>query len=106
MILAALCAAISPTTHAAELQTFTNVTYVDKPSNDGDSYTVKMKGKTYVLRLYYVDCPETTVDSDADTIRVREQMRNFGLPGAKETVELGKKAGEFTKKALAEPFTV
>jgi len=59
-----------------------------------------------VVRLYFVDCPETSAGTDTDARRVREQMRYFGLPGAKETVELGKKAGEFTKKALAEPFTV
>jgi len=50
ILLTALCVGV----HAGELQTFTGVTCVEKPSNDGDSFTVKIPGKKkeYMGRVY------------------------------------------------------
>ena len=43
--------------------------------NDGDSFLVKAGRRELHLRLYYVDCPETTYGSPAEVERVREQQR-------------------------------
>ena len=50
ILLTALCVGVQ----ADELQTFTGVTCVEKPSNDGDSFTVKIPGKKkeYMGRVY------------------------------------------------------
>ena len=85
---------------AADLKAFTGVRYVANPSNDGDSFAVSAGGKEYIVRLYFVDSPESSADSDTDARRVREQLRYFGLPGPAETVGLGQEAGKFTEKAL------
>ncbi len=95
---------------SAELEKFEGVRYVADQSNDGDSFLVEMgeneKTKRYRVRLYFVDCPETTVGSKADASRVREQTRYFGLESAVETVKFGVEAGKFTQMALSEPFTM
>ena len=91
---------------AAELQEFKGVRYVPDANNDGDSFLVMMGDKEYRVRLYFVDCPETTASSKTDAARVREQMRYFGLESAGETMKFGAEATEFTRKALGKPFTM
>jgi competence protein ComEA len=91
---------------ATELQKFTNVRLLENPSNDGDSFVVQAGQRQMHLRLYFVDCPESVATTDADAKRVREQARYFGITDAKKVFEYGHKAGEFTKKVLARPFTV
>lgn len=80
--------------------------YVPHESNDGDSFLVQAAGKRHRVRLYFVDCPETTAATDADASRLREQTRYFGLANAGETTQFGKEAAAFTRDALAAPFTV
>jgi len=96
----------NPALFADGLQVFSNVTLVDNPANDGDSFLIKTKEKSFRVRLYFVDCPETFAGSDADVGRVLEQTRYFGLSDAARTVHFGKEAKTFTKHALAQPFTV
>lgn len=95
---------------AGELKEFKGVRYVPDASNDGDSFLVSVteRGgkKEYRVRLYFVDCPETTAGSKTDAQRVREQTRHFGLESASETVKFGAEATEFTRKALGKPFTM
>ncbi len=95
---------------AGELKEFKGVQYVPDKSNDGDSFLVSVteRGgkKEYRVRLYFVDCPETTADSETDARRVREQTRYFGLENASDTVKFGAEATEFTRKALDKPFTM
>ncbi len=95
---------------AGELQEFKGVKYVPDKSNDGDSFLVSVteRGgkKERRVRLYFVDCPETTADSKTDARRVREQTRYFGLESASETVKFGAEATKFTRKALGKPFTM
>ena len=57
---------------AAELETIENATLIEAGLNDGDSFKVKAAGKELHLRLYYVDCLETTA-TDAELERIREQ---------------------------------
>ena len=41
--------------------------YVEDKNNDGDSFRVKCGEKDFVLRLYFVDAPETVRGDDAST---------------------------------------
>ena len=91
----------------AELKAYPNATYVEHSANDGDSFMVNIDGEDHMLRLYYVDCPETTVSAQSDRRRVREQARYFGIEDARPVIEYGKKAAEFTKSILSyQPFTI
>ena len=51
---------------AAELETIENATLIEAGLNDGDSFKVRANGKVLHLRLYYVDCLETTAGTDAE----------------------------------------
>src|SRR6266850_1417740 len=89
-----------------ELQKFTDVQWIENPSNDGDSFVVQAGERQLHLRLYFVDCPESVATTDADAKRVREQARYFGITDAKKVFEYGHEAAAFTKVALAKPFTI
>ena len=90
---------------AAELETIENATLVEAGLNDGDSFKIKAAGKVLHLRLYYVDCPETTARK-ATRDRVLEQQYYFGLEDPKTIMRFGKKAAEYVKQVLARPFTI
>ena len=92
--------------YAADLQMFSNVRLVNNPANDGDSFFVEADGKTYHVRLYFVDCPETSTSSKSDARRVREQTRYFGLSSAARAIHFGNEAKIFVERILAKPFTV
>lgn len=90
-----------------DLQTFTNVTLVANGDvNDGDSFLADLGDRKIHARLYFVDCPETRVQSEADIRRVQEQQRYFGLPDERLVIHYGEKAASFTTNRLADPFTV
>lgn len=91
---------------SVELKTFKNVTLVEGAYHDGDSFRVNVSNKVYTIRLYYVDCPETSVSQNTDARRVRAQKRYFGLSSPRETILYGRLATEFTNKQLKEPFTL
>lgn len=92
--------------YAAELQKLTNAKLINNSANDGDSFFVEAAGKSFHVRLYFVDCPETSVGFKSDARRVREQMRYFGLPSAERTIHFGNEAKTFSESILAKPFTV
>ena len=92
--------------YAADLQIFSNVRLVNNPANDGDSFLVEANGKSFRVRLYFVDCPETSISSKSDARRVREQTRYFGLSHAARTIHFGNEAKTFIEGILAKPFTV
>lgn len=98
-----LTAASAP---AAELLRLDGATLVPSGVNDGDSFQILHHGKEQIVRLYYIDCPETRAVTNADASRVREQTRYFGLPDADRIFFYGKAAAAFTKEHLARPFTV
>ena len=106
--LAAVCALALSTTLGAtkDLQSFSNVRLVPNSYNDGDSFVVEMDGKQHRVRLYFVDCPETTVETTADAERAREQVRYFGLKDPKLVIQYGVEAKEFVEQALSKPFRV
>ena len=91
---------------AADLQMFSNVKLINDPANDGDSFLVEANGKSFHIRLYFVDCPETFIAFKSDAQRVREQTRYFGLSDVKRTIYFGNEAKTFVDKVLVKPFTV
>ena len=91
---------------AAELVSIENVTLVDGDLNDGDSFKVNADGRELHLRLYYVDCLETTYNSKPVLERIREQQRHFGLEDPHDVVRYGELAAEYVRQALSQPFTI
>lgn len=104
--LLALAGTPLPAPAAEELQRFAEARLVPAPDNDGDSFFVQAGGRQLRVRLYFVDCAETTVGSKSDAVRVREQTRYFGLARLDRTLHFGRAAKSFTENALARPFTV
>ena len=105
-VIAFLASGLSFSAYAADLQVFKNARLMNNPANDGDSFFVYANGKNLHLRLYFVDCPETSVRFKSDARRVREQTRYFGLSSSTDTIRFGKEAKVFVKNILAKPFTV
>ena len=89
----------------AEKRWYTKVdcTLMPHESNDGDSFHVKVKGREYIYRLYFVDAPESDYGIPE---RVKEQADYFGIADPKDAVKIGKEAADFTSKFLAKGFTV
>lgn len=81
----------------------TDCKLISTPSNDGDSFHVRHDGKEYIFRLYYVDCPETSL---AFPDRVQEQADYFNFH-ERDALKVGEEAKHFTEQILAAgPFTV
>jgi len=91
---------------ADDLQMFSNARLINNPANDGDSFFVETNGKSFHVRLYFIDCAETSVGSKSDAQRVREQTRYFGLSDATRTIHFGNEAKTFVDHILVKPFTV
>lgn len=71
--------------------------------NDGDSFHVVLPdAKELIFRLYFVDTPE---EERTYADRIAEQAAYFGI-SSDAAVEIGHEASDFTKQALAKPFTV
>ena len=75
---------------------------VETPVNDGDSFKVAYGDKKFIIRLYYVDCPES-YDTYID--RLRDQARYFSIPES-EVITSGKIAKSYTQNFLKNGFTV
>ncbi|MBL9128446.1 MAG: thermonuclease family protein [Verrucomicrobiales bacterium] len=82
--------------------TFRDCEYVDDPSNDADSFRVKCGRKSFHVRLYFVDAPETKA---TDPARVAEQAEHFGL-STDATLAAGVRAAEATRRWLTRSFDV
>ncbi len=91
---------------AAELVTLKGAVLVDAEVNDGDSFKVSAGGRELHLRLYYVDCPETTYASEAMLERIRDQQHHFGLEDPQEVVRFGERAAGYVRQVLSRPFSV
>ncbi len=71
--------------------------------NDGDSFHVVLPNSEEVIfRLFFVDAPE---EERVYKDRIAEQAAYFGI-SSDAAVEVGREASEFTKQALARPFSV
>ena len=76
--------------------------YVEDKNNDGDSFRVKCGEKDFVLRLYFVDAPETNL---RDAERTRLQSEHFGV-SLEETMKAGVKATEVARDTMKVSFDV
>jgi endonuclease YncB( thermonuclease family) len=74
----------------------------ENTANDGDSFHVEHAGRTYLFRIYFADCPET---SRQVPDRVRAQAAYWKTDEA-SVLECGRQAAAFTRRALRRPFTV
>ena len=82
--------------------TLTDCRYIAHKNNDGDSFHVSCSGDEFVLRLYFVDTPETNLTYGE---RTRDQAAHFGAT-LDETLKAGAKARVFVRDVLNAPFTV
>ena len=85
-----------------EWLTFTGCSYVPHHNNDGDSFHVRCGADEFVLRLYFVDTPETNLTYGE---RTRQQAAHFGAT-LDETLKAGAQARVFVRNTLNAPFTV
>ena len=85
-----------------EWETLSDCRLVPAFSNDADSFLVSHKGRRFVVRLFFVDAPETSL---LFPDRVKEQAAYFQI-SQKATQSLAATASEFTKRFLAGGFTV
>jgi endonuclease YncB( thermonuclease family) len=76
--------------------------YVPHANNDGDSFHVRCGAEAFVLRLYFVDAPETHLLYPE---RTREQAEHFGAT-LDDTLKAGARARSYVREALRGPFTV
>ncbi len=95
-----LCSCCFSFIHAGELIRHDGVKYIAHAANDGDSFMAEIDGRTHMLRLYFVDCPETTLGAETDRRRVREQARYFGIESAAPVIQFGKIAREHVADIL------
>ena len=82
--------------------TLDNCRYQEREANDGDSFGLQCATRKFVLRLYFVDVPETSLQYGE---RVQEQAKHFGAT-LDETLVAGARAREFVRGLLQGPFLV
>ena len=82
--------------------TLENCQLIPNKANDGDSFHVRASDTEYLVRLYFVDAPET---ASVGPERLIEQAKYFGL-SVPEVIEIGRDAKRFVESRLSEPFTV
>ncbi len=98
---------------AAGFTRYDDCTLVKQRINDGDSFQVRMPdGDLRVLRLYFVDAPESAVkryaDGNSNEKRIAHQGDYFAGLSQAATVRIGQEAKSWVTKLLTEvpPFTV
>ena len=96
-----LCCAAAQAVDKKEWSTL-DCSYLPHKNNDGDSFQVRCGADEFVLRLYFVDAPETNLLYPE---RTREQAEHFGA-GLDATLKAGAKARIFVRDALRGRFTV
>ncbi len=103
IIALALCLVSSHSLAAAKpWVVLTNCQYLAHADSDGDSFRVRGGTNKFLLRLYFVDAPETNLRYPE---RTREQSEYFGLT-LDESMKGGRMARDFVRDTLREPFTV
>jgi len=84
--------------------TLDNCQLIPNKANDGDSFHVRANGTEYLVRLYFVDAPETASVGRGPE-RLIEQAEYFGV-SVPQVIEIGLDAKKFVGAKLSEPFTV
>jgi len=85
-----------------EWTTLTDCRYAAHKNNDGDSFHVRCGAEEFVLRLYFVDAPETNLTYAE---RTRQQAEHFGAT-LDQTLKAGARARAFVRDTLSAPFVV
>lgn len=79
-----------------------NCQLVPNNANDGDSFHVRANDSEYLVRLYFVDAPETASIGPA---RLVEQAEYFGV-SVPQVIQIGRDAKKFVDAKLFDPFTI
>jgi endonuclease YncB( thermonuclease family) len=87
---------------ASKWQTLDGCRFQGREANDGDSFGLDCGSGMFVLRLYFVDAPETNLNYGE---RVRQQAVHFGTT-LDETLKAGYRARELVQGVMRGPFTV
>src|SRR5438874_124864 len=95
-------AAIGLASEKKEWVKLTDCAYVAADYNDGDSFRVKAGTNEFLLRLYFVDAPETNLRYPE---RTREQSEYFGVT-LDQSMRGGREARDFVREKLRDPFTI
>src|SRR6476659_3772780 len=66
---------------------------IPNKANDGDSFHVRANDNEYLVRLYFVDAPET---ASVGPERLIEQAKYFGL-SVPQVIEIGRDAKRFVE---------
>jgi endonuclease YncB( thermonuclease family) len=82
--------------------TLTNCEYVANNANDGDSFHVRCDTNAFIVRLYFIDAPETGLTYPE---RTHEQSVYFGV-SLDESMKAGVKSKDVVRDLLRKPFTV
>jgi DNA uptake protein ComE-like DNA-binding protein len=82
--------------------TLENCQLVRNMANDGDSFHILANETEYLVRLYFVDSPET---ANLGPARLIEQAEYFGVT-VPQVIEIGRDAKKFVDGKLSEPFSV
>ena len=82
--------------------TLDNCQLIPNKANDGDSFHVRANDTEYLVRLYFVDAPET---ASIGPERLIDQAKYFGL-SVPQVIEIGLDAKRFVDAKLSEPFSV
>jgi endonuclease YncB( thermonuclease family) len=82
--------------------TLDNCRYVEREGNDGDSFGLQCASRKFILRLYFVDAPETNLQFNE---RAREQAQHFGAT-LDETLKAGYRARDLVHSLLGGAFLV
>jgi endonuclease YncB( thermonuclease family) len=83
-------------------RTLDNCRYVENQGNDGDSFHLQCATRKFILRLYFVDTPESSLQYGE---RVQEQAKYFGI-SVDETLAVGARAHDHVRGLLRGPFVV
>jgi endonuclease YncB( thermonuclease family) len=91
-----------PGAERREWVTLTNCQLIASEYNDGDSFRICGGTNEFIVRLYFVDAPETNLRYAE---RTREQAEYFGVT-LDETLKAGVRARDAVRELLREPFLV
>lgn len=103
VVILATCSFVLPADAAKKWRAKEDCTLIANGANDGDSFHVRIGRRHYIIRLLWVDAPET---DNRYPERVAEQAAYFGISPA-DAIKVGKEAARFTQDFLSrQPFTV
>lgn len=106
------CCAVSAVAETKLLRVIEGARRVETPWADGDSFAVCWSDpadstvRTNTVRLYAVDCAETSADRETERRRLRNQAAHFGIGDGATMLRLGIEARDRTAELLREPFVV